>query len=74
MSTRQLRLSDAGQIKDQINSFVGKSVSIVLKDNTAQTGLLESVSGSSIILRNMRMKKMNYALDQITELYFDTTL
>jgi hypothetical protein len=73
MSTRQLRLSDIGQIKDRLNGFVGKSISIVLKDNTAQTGLLETVSGTTIVLRNMRLKKMNYAIDQITELYFDTT-
>lgn len=72
MGTRQLRLSDAGQIKERIGSFVGKSVSLVLKDSTAQTGLLESVSGTSIVLRNMRLKKMNITLDQITELYYDT--
>jgi len=72
MGTRQLRLSDAGQIKERIGSFVGKSVSLVLKDSTAQTGLLESVSGASIVLRNMRLKKMNITLDQITELYYDT--
>jgi hypothetical protein len=74
MSTRQLRLSDTGEIKHRLNSFIGKSVSIVLKNNTAHTGLLEAISGSSIVLRNMRMKKMDYAIDQITELYLDTTL
>jgi hypothetical protein len=74
MSTKQLRLSDTVQIKERIGSFVGKSVSIILRDNTAQTGLLETVTGSTVVLRNMRLKKVNYAIDQIVELYFDTTL
>jgi len=72
MGTRQLRLSDAGQIKERIGSFVGKPISVVLSDNTAQTGVLEAISGSSIVLRNMRLKKVNFSLNQITELYYDT--
>ncbi|RAW01030.1 hypothetical protein [Pseudochryseolinea flava] len=72
MGTKQLRLSDAAQIKTRIGSFVGKPVNLVLSDNTAQTGLLEAVSESSIVLRNMRLKKMNFTLNQITEIYIDT--
>ena len=72
MGTRQLRISDARQIKERIGSFVGKPISVILSDNTAQTGVLEAISGSSIVLRNMRLKKVNFSLNQITELYYDT--
>jgi len=35
MSTKQLRLSDAAQIRKRVAEFLGKKINIVLTDNTA---------------------------------------
>lgn len=72
MSTKQLRLSDPAQIRNRIREFIGKKINIVLTDNTTQIGALEAVKGSSIVLRNMRLKKTEYPLTTISELYSDT--
>lgn len=72
MSTKQVRLSDPGQISNRISEFVGKKINIVLTDNTTQTGSLEAVKGSAIVLRNMRQKKFVYLLANISEIYSDT--
>ena len=72
MSTKQQRLSDATQIKSRLGELVGKKINLVLRDNTTQTGLLERMHDGRITLRNMRLKSLEYPLDQITELYFDS--
>jgi hypothetical protein len=72
MGTKQQRLSDATQIKNRLGELVGKRINLVLRNNTTQTGLLESMLDGRIILRNMRLKSMEYPLDQITEVYFDS--
>jgi small nuclear ribonucleoprotein (snRNP)-like protein len=72
MGTRQLRLSDASQIKNRLVQLVGKNVTLVLRDNTAQTGSLEAFANERVVLRNMRLKKTEYALSNIAEIYFDT--
>jgi len=72
MSTKQLRLSDAVQIRKRVAEFLGKKINIVLTDNTAMFGELTDVNATEIKLLNMRRKKMTYRIDTITELYFDT--
>jgi predicted metal-dependent hydrolase len=72
MSTKQLRLSDAAQIRKRVAEFVGKKINIVLTDNTAMFGELTDVNATEIKLQNMRRKKMTYRIDTIAELYFDT--
>jgi hypothetical protein len=52
--------------------FVGKKVNIVLSDNTAVFGELKKVSDSEIVLMNMRLEKIRYPLNSITEIYLDT--
>jgi predicted metal-dependent hydrolase len=72
MSTKQLRLSDAVQIRKRVAEFLGKKINIVLTDNTAMFGELTDVNATEIKLLNMRRKKMTYRIDTIAELYFDT--
>ena len=72
MSTKQQRLSDATQIKNRLGELVGKKINLVLRNNTTQTGLLERVLDGRIMLQNMRLKSLEYPLDQITEVYFDS--
>ncbi|SKC43099.1 hypothetical protein [Ohtaekwangia koreensis] len=72
MGTRQLRLNDSVQIRKRIQEFVGKTISIVLTDNTAMFGVLEKADESKIVLKNMRMKNVSYTFDKIAEVYFDT--
>jgi hypothetical protein len=72
MGTKQQRLSDVTQIKNRLGELVGKKINLVLRNNTTQTGLLESMLDGRIVLRNMRLKSVEYPLDQITEVYFDS--
>ena len=72
MSTRQLRISDAGQIKSKASSFLGKKINIVLLDNTAVFGVLEEVTSTDLVLLNMRMRKIKYPFPSIAELYVDS--
>jgi hypothetical protein len=72
MRTKQLRLSDEVQIKTRLPEFVGKKVSIVFSDSTAVFGELIKVSVSEIVLLNMRLEKIKYPFNSISEIYFDT--
>jgi hypothetical protein len=72
MSTKQLRISDAEQIKSKAASFLGKKINIVLLDNTAVFGQLKEVNSNEILLLNMRMKKVKYPFSSIAELYVDS--
>ena len=72
MRTKQLRISDILQIKSRMPEFIGKKISIVLEDSTAMFGELKKVSDTEIVLMNMRMEKMKYPFNSITEIYLDT--
>ena len=72
MSTKQLRISDREQIKSKAATFLGKKINIVLLDNTVVFGQLKEVSGTEILLLNMRMKKVKYPFSSIAELYIDS--
>lgn len=71
-SSRQLRLNDISVIKDRIQEFAGKKISLVLTDDRVSTGTLVDIEGEYIVLLNMRNKKMHFGYSQIAELYFDT--
>ncbi len=51
---------------------MGKNVTLVLRDNTAQIGSVEAFANERVVLRNMRLKKTEYSLTNIAEIYFDT--
>lgn len=72
MSTKQLRISDSGQIKSKASTFLGKKINIVLLDNTAVFGTLQEVTSTELIVLNMRMKKIKYPFPSIAELYVDS--
>ncbi|HEY9047307.1 MAG TPA: hypothetical protein VIN08_15485 [Ohtaekwangia sp.] len=72
MGTRQLRLNDSVQIRKRIHDFTGKTINVVLTDSTAIMGILEKISDTGIVLKNMRMKNVSYTFDNIAEIYFDT--
>lgn len=72
MGTKQLRISDADQIRKRSAECVGKQVSIVLRNNMVMSGKLTKAGSSEIRLQNMMLKETNYAFDVITELYFDS--
>jgi hypothetical protein len=72
MSTRQLRLSDAEQIRTRLKSFLGKKINIVMLDSTTLFGILKEVTDAEFTLANMRLKKMRYQISNISEIYLDT--
>jgi len=72
MSTKQLRLNDAHQIRSRIGEFLGKKINLVLVDNTVMFGVLKNVNAAGITLMNMRLKKIKYTFDSIAEIYLDT--
>jgi hypothetical protein len=72
MSTRQLRISDAHQIRQQISRYVGKKMNIVLRDGTAMVGVLKSANEQEIELLNMAQRSQRFPLSSITEIYIDS--
>jgi hypothetical protein len=72
MSTRQLRINDANQIRNRIREFIGKKINIVLKDQTVSLIRIEEVSDVAVNGSNMRLKTITIPFDQISEIYFDT--
>lgn len=74
MRTRQLRLNDSDQIRQRLPEFLGKKINIVLKDRTVMFGELTKVNKNEIFVENMRLENVNFALESIAEVYFDTTV
>ncbi|MEJ1239531.1 hypothetical protein WBG78_15450 [Chryseolinea sp. T2] len=72
MATRQLRISDVQQIRQQVGQLVGKKINIVLHDGTAMLGILKASNDHEIVLQNMAMRKQSYPLSKITEIYIDS--
>lgn len=70
-STKQLRLSDPVIIKNRMKEFTGRKINIVLADNRVIVGELEQADASGISLINMRLKKMRYSYNEVSEVYFD---
>ena len=72
MRTKQLRLTESGQIRRRINEFIGKKINIVLTDRTAMFGELMRTNDASIVLKNMRLQNTTYPLQSIVEVFLDT--
>ena len=72
MSTRQLRISDSGQIKQQLGRLVGRKINLVLRDGTAMLGVLKKTDGQEIVLTNMAQSSHRYPISSITEIYIDS--
>jgi hypothetical protein len=72
MRTKQLRLIDSDQIRKRMNEFIGKKINIVLTDRTVMFGELKRVNDTSIVLRNMRLENVTYAIQSIVEIFLDT--
>lgn len=67
-------MSDAAQIRSRASDLVGKKITLVLRDNTVQTGEVESLVNEGLVMRNMRLKKSEYPFKHIAEIYFDTVV
>lgn len=72
MRTKQLRLNDHALIRQRLPEFVGKKINIVFRDNTVTFGELKKITADEIVLENMRLEKMHFAFQSITEIYLDT--
>ena len=72
MRSKQIRLSDAHEIKVRMSEFLGKKINLVLADNTVMFGVLKKVSAVGVTLMNMRLKEIKYTFDSIAEVYLDT--
>ncbi|HYC84302.1 MAG TPA: hypothetical protein VEB86_03730 [Chryseosolibacter sp.] len=73
MSTRQLRLNSQNEIRKRLTAFTGKKINIVLNDQTAMLATLTGFDGSVLQLKNMRLKKISIPVENVSEIYFDTT-
>lgn len=71
-NTRQFRVSSPTEIRNRIKEFLHKKINIVLADNRVIIGELEEVKQDGIVIKNMRLKKVFFAFDQLAEIYFDT--
>ena len=71
MRTKQLRLSDSGQIRLRMPEFMGKKISVVLDDNTVVFGELLKFDGTDVMLKNMRLERISIPFNSIAEVYLD---
>lgn len=71
-STRQLRLNDISKIRERINEFGGKQITLVFHDGRTTTGKVEKISAEDLSMVNMRNKTMTFRFTDVAELYFDT--
>jgi len=72
MGVKQLRLSDPQAIQKRIREFIGKPVTLVLKNSMAMMGTLVELDDQSVTLQNMRLKKVRYPFESIEEVYLDS--
>ena len=72
MATRQLRISDALQIKQKMGLQVGKKINLVLRDGTAVLGVVKTSSDFEVELLNMAQSSQRYPFSSIVEIYIDT--
>jgi len=72
MSTRQLRISDSHQIRQQLGRYVGKKLNIVLRDGTAMVGVLNSADEQGIELLNMAQRSQRFPFSSINDIYIDS--
>jgi hypothetical protein len=70
--TRQQRLSDPLKIRERVKELLDKKINIVLSDNRSVLGVLKEVKSNILVIENQRLKKMQYPLEQISEIYFDS--
>lgn len=73
MRQRQIRLNSLHQIRLRVAEFQGKKINIVLTDRGVIFGELIQVLPESILIQNMRLKKIHIPLKSIYELYLDYT-
>jgi hypothetical protein len=71
MRQRQIRLTSPNQIQSKVAELLGKKINIVLTDSGVMFGELTQVLPDSIIIQNMRLKKVQIPLHTIYELYLD---
>jgi hypothetical protein len=71
MKTRQLRLNSEDQIKSRVHDFLGKEISLVLRDKTVLLGKVTKIESSFIEMTNLRHKARSIPFTTISELYFD---
>lgn len=74
MGTKQLRVSDPGQIKKSIRNFLGKKINIVFTDSTVVFGVLKEVTDTELVITNMRLKNTRFEINTIAEFYIDTNV
>ena len=71
VSKKQVRISEPQEIKNRMPEFLNKNVNLVLKGKTVIYGTLREVSNGTVILSNMRGRKMTFQMDDISEIYTD---
>jgi hypothetical protein len=72
MSTRQLRLSSIDQIKRKMQDLKGKKINIVMRNQTAVLGTVQTVTDDFLDVVNMRLTKVKIQLQDVSEIYYDT--
>ena len=72
MATRQLRISDALQIKQKLGLQLGKKINLVLRDGTAVVGVVKASSDLEVEVLNMAQRSQRYPFSSIAEIYIDS--
>ena len=70
--SRQLRINDLNKIREQVQTFAGKKLNVVLRDDRVIVGTLIDIQNDYVTIRNMRLRPMEFRFDDVAEIYFDT--
>lgn len=73
MVTRQLRLNTTDQIRQKLQKLSGKKINIVMRDRTVFLGELQNITDTQLTFTNMRKDRKTILLDNISEVYLDST-
>lgn len=68
---KQLRISRPDEIRRRAGEFVQSTIDVVLNDHTPVRGVLVQVLPDTLVLKNMRLKKINIPIADISEFFAD---
>ena len=71
MSIRQIRLNSLEKIRENIATYKGKKINLVLSNRTSVYGELLAVENDGVVMKNQGLRKLNISWSEISELYFD---
>lgn len=72
MGNRQQRISDQREILRKIPELIGTKIQVVLSSGVSYIGVVRELTSDTLIMENMRNKKVTYPVNSLSEIYIDS--